>query len=192
MTDVVLQKFVLLVASGASVWFVCVAILMTVRKYNQWIKMRRGRRLVEFARNLGPILYYSKVDVFEAVCRVIDFKTALKTQVDPKPWEPPEQVWVRPTFVFCNDVALRTQMHVACSLNWLRLIPEEIIRDFTGLKRSDVDKDSFETAIGMIMQRNNRLFVPFCKGLSAERGQWQVNFYGSTPSLCEVRKYLVS
>jgi hypothetical protein len=43
----------------------------------------------------------------------------------------------------------------------------------------------------LLICRSNQLFVPFLKDLSDEEGQKQVNFYGGTPTLHEVRQYLV-
>jgi hypothetical protein len=186
-----IQQYVVVMAAILSTGYVLWCMKKAVGEFKSAIKKYRGRKLVAMAREIGPWLYYNEVDHVAAVCRVTALWKALESQKNLKPWEPLKQVWVKPTFTFCNDDSHKSKMHIVATRDEVRaIIGDALVEKITGYSRGSVDKASYEKASNLLVCRNSQLFVPFLKDLSDEEGQKQVAFYGSTPTLREVQQYL--
>ena len=184
-----LQKFVLvsvtLFCSG--VWFVLSHKVASSLKF--YIKKIRGKKMIECAQEVGPVLYYNEVGKTTAVCLARDFQTkAIHLKL--KPWELDEEVWVRPTFVFRGD-NMRAGVHVRCTKHQAIEMSETLVTKLTGFRKDWVDKASFEKAQKILIVKEPRLFVPFSRELSEEEGERQLHFYGSTPPFDQIRQYLL-
>ena len=185
------QKFVLLGAAVCLLGFFSFTFRKTLHGFNGMLNRHRGNKLVRCANNLGPWLYYNEVGRTTAVCMTGDFKDTASKQTDVKPWEPLKQVRVRPTFVFCKDELARTKMHVMANEEEIKSMIDELVLKLTGYRKNQVDKASFERASKMLIRENKQLFVPFASNLSDEEGKKQMDFYGSTNSLHDVKRYLI-
>ena len=183
-----LQKFILL-ATGAC--YISLGMYVCWRlqgDLNNYLKRLRGKRMLERAIQVGPVLYYNKVGKTTAVCRVADFGSTIRIH---KPWQIGEPLWIRQTFVFRVD-GIRARVHVNCNREEFRAMNEELIERATGYKKTDVDRVNFEKTEEHLIRMNPELFVPFSQELSEDEGRRQLDFYRSTPPFREIRQYLLS
>ncbi len=188
-----LQKFDLLVISGMCVAVVIIAIQRTIQFFTRRLKIRCGKQMVATARKSGPVLYYNQIRSTEAVCLVRDYKVIEVSRANTPThsfWEPTGELRVRPTFLFCGAPALQTKMHVQASKEEGHAIADDLVFKVTGYRKGQVDKMSWNKAMESLVQKNPKLFVPFTEKLSEEEAKRQADFYGTAPSLADIRQYI--
>jgi hypothetical protein len=190
-----LQKFDLLVISGVCVAVIVIAIQRAMQFFTRRLKIQRGRKMVTAAMKIGPMLYYNQIRSTEAVCLVQDYNLSEISRANTPThsfWEPTGELRVRPTFLFCGALALRTKMHVQASKEEGHAIADDLVFKVTGYRKGQVDKKSWNEVMEFLVQKNSKLFVPFSQKLEPEEAKRQADFYGVAPALADVRQYILN
>jgi hypothetical protein len=129
-------------------------------------RIYRGWRLIRGAKLYGSPFRYNKRNGVTCICtedalnRSLDeyFVRAERGEVD---GTAPVVVKVLPSYIFADNEESRRPVHTGTWSDLLEILRKILEKDI-GIKRSEVDEGHFRAACYELMERDSRIYVPYC------------------------------
>jgi hypothetical protein len=168
-------------------------------------RKRRGKKLVERARDVGKVAVFNTEKNIAAVCSYSSFKTwigierELISSVEDEGKRlrmlvSPVMVLPENTFTFAGDED--SNPYVTGTRRDMDQLLADLVRRATGYQRRQVNRDAFNVACGYLVVKDKRLIVPFVREGVLPNGRYipsmdeQVRSHGSR-HLLEARQHIL-
>ncbi len=153
---------------------ICAVVFVQVREVLQQI---RGRKMLKLARKRGPVLVRNTEKGVVGVCSYKRYKEAEKVWFERPNHEQDEkrraelltekkEILVKPTFTFYYDDSSFLMAYTAHRMH-LEVLKAQLVKKVTGYGRKDVDDNSYDAAVEILIERKPDLLIPFMRPVLA-------------------------